>query len=413
MNEPRRVLVVSNLYPPHHIGGFELGCRDVVRGLNKLGWQTHVLTSDWRRPDPAGPEEESVDRALAWMRAHPFEMPLRRLYDLVRRDLGVLRNAMRVVRPDHVLVFNTTGLQKCILAELAGESVPVTLMVSDHGLIPEFRKDQWFAYWASHPRNRFKRVVKGILGALAESAGMHPVAPASMVRNALFTSAFLEREYRREGLATERSAVLHWGVDPDVILQRRPDRPFSGRFVFAGQMRHDKGPQTVLAAAAELVRRGVRGFTVDLFGGTPDAAFVDMLDRHVKEGGLEGLVRLRGELAREALAATYSEYDVMIFPSVWEEPFSIALLEGMAAGLAIISTDTGGTPEVLADGTNARIFPPENPGMLADLMAEMLGDPGQVQRLGEAARRTIRERFTLDNMICRLSEVVVASEGRK
>jgi glycosyltransferase involved in cell wall biosynthesis len=309
-------------------------------------------------------------------------------------------------------VFNTTGLQKCILAELAEYGVPVTVMVSDHGLLPDIRKDQWFAYWASHPRNRFKRAVKGILRALTAIAGMHPVAPANMVRNALFTSAFLEREHRREGLATERSAVLHWGVDPDVILPRPPDRPFFGRFVFAGQMRHDKGPQTVLAAAAELVRRGVHGFTVDLFGGTPDAAFVGMLDRHVKEGGLEGIVRLRGELSRETLTATYSEYDVMIFPSIWQEPFSIALIEGMAAGLAIISTDTGGTPEVLADGINARIFSPGNQGMLADLMAEMLGDPGQVQWLGEAARRTIRERFTLDNMIRRLSEVVVASEGR-
>jgi glycogen(starch) synthase len=404
MTERRRILILSNLYPPHHIGGFELGCRDVVCGLNKLGCETHVLTSDRRRTDPTGFEDESIERALAWMWKYPEEMPIRRLYRLVRRDLGVLRNAIREFRPDRVLVFNTTGIQKCLLAELAAHPIPVTTFISDHDLLPGLRKDQWFAYWASQPRNRLKRLGKRFLRSVASIAGMQPGVTANMFQNVLFTSAFLERQHRREAFAPRRSAVLHWGVNPSAIPPRPFDRPFSGRFLFAGHMRHDKGPQTVIAAAAELVRRDVRGFTVDLFGGTLDPAYVDMLHRKVKEGELAGIIRLRGELSREALAVAYAEYDVMIFPSIWDEPFSIALLEGMAGGLAILSTDTGGTPEILVDGSNARIFARGNPSGLADLMDEMLRDPGQVQRLGERARQTVLGRFTLDHMLHDLSE---------
>ena len=42
-----RILIVSNLYPPHHIGGYELGCRDVVEGLKARGHEVKVLTSTY------------------------------------------------------------------------------------------------------------------------------------------------------------------------------------------------------------------------------------------------------------------------------------------------------------------------------------------------------------------------------
>ena len=42
-----RILVVSNLYPPHIIGGYELGCRDIVEALKRRGHELLVLTSDY------------------------------------------------------------------------------------------------------------------------------------------------------------------------------------------------------------------------------------------------------------------------------------------------------------------------------------------------------------------------------
>ena len=58
-----RILVVSNLYPPHHIGGYELCCKEAVDGLRKRGHEVWVLTSDYgvRAPE----KERDIYRALA------------------------------------------------------------------------------------------------------------------------------------------------------------------------------------------------------------------------------------------------------------------------------------------------------------------------------------------------------------
>ncbi|MEI7809607.1 MAG: glycosyltransferase, partial [Verrucomicrobiota bacterium] len=59
-----KILVVSAYYPPHHIGGYELGCRDVVNQLRKRGHQVRVLTSDFQTANNSQPEEPEVIREL-------------------------------------------------------------------------------------------------------------------------------------------------------------------------------------------------------------------------------------------------------------------------------------------------------------------------------------------------------------
>ena len=61
----------------------------------------------------------------------------------------------------------------------------------------------------------------------------------------------------------------------------------------------------------------------------------------------------------------YADHDVFVFPSIWEEPFSIGLLEAMACGQAVVGTTTGGSAEILVDGVNSLVFPPGDPRRLA------------------------------------------------
>ena len=57
-----KILVVSNFYPPHHIGGYELGCRDVVEKLRARGHTLRVLTSSFRHRDIKDPPGETERR---------------------------------------------------------------------------------------------------------------------------------------------------------------------------------------------------------------------------------------------------------------------------------------------------------------------------------------------------------------
>ena len=79
---PVRVLVVSNMYPPHHLGGYELSCRDTVERFRGRGHDVAVLTSTMRRPEVVDPPDERDtgirrDLLLYWQDHELLQPPLR------------------------------------------------------------------------------------------------------------------------------------------------------------------------------------------------------------------------------------------------------------------------------------------------------------------------------------------------
>ena len=78
-----KILVITNLYPPHEIGGYELRCRDVCDRLKASGHEIHILTSDHRVPGRREIPEPHVSRKLRinGMYGNPW-LPIRRLYAL-------------------------------------------------------------------------------------------------------------------------------------------------------------------------------------------------------------------------------------------------------------------------------------------------------------------------------------------
>jgi len=114
-------------------------------------------------------------------------------------------------------------------------------------------------------------------------------------------------------------------------------------------------------------------------------------------------VTFTGQLARQQAMTMTREHSIFVFPVLWDEPFSIALLEAMAAGMAVVATATGGSPEVLVHGENALVIPPNDPRALANAVQTLLTDPVLYQRLRVGAWTTAR-RFTFDQSVARIEQ---------
>lgn len=132
--------------------------------------------------------------------------------------------------------------------------------------------------------------------------------------------------------------------------------------------------------------------------------------RLAAELGLAGRVHFLGQ--RDDVPDLLSALDLFVLPS-HSEGVSLALLEAMAAGLPVIATAVGGLPEVVTDGDNGLLVPPEDPEALATALERLLEDPALAQRLGANARRHVEENFSLERLGREINEIYTELIKRK
>jgi glycosyltransferase involved in cell wall biosynthesis len=150
---------------------------------------------------------------------------------------------------------------------------------------------------------------------------------------------------------------------------------------------------------AKLVNeRGRQQLTLTLVGsGHPDyEAFLrDLVERE----RLQDFVIFHKPVSKDEMPAILQRFDVLIFPSIYEEPLARMTQEAMASGLVVVGTTTGGTQEILKEGETGLTFAPEDAGALADQITRLTIDPELCCRLAQAGRQSVLENFTLDKMV--------------
>jgi glycogen(starch) synthase len=409
---PLNVLVLTNLYPPYVIGGYEIGCFDLVQELRARGHLVRVVTSDYgTRAGTA--EAEGVHRALTFTR--PDHSPRAR-WNLAsrRREVRVLAHLMKGLKPELVCIFNTWALERSLLVHLQRSPVPVVFAISDYSL-QGLGKDPWMALWNRRASTPLRRAAKLVAGVAVTSFGI-PL-PASGERlpvdRAFFTSRALQLSYEQAGYRPADARVIHWGLPLSVFPPGGERTGPPRRLLFVGQLRHDKGPHVAIEAMAELVRRGHRDVTLAIVGGSQDARYVEGLKADVIRQGLAECVSFAGPVGRDRMPAVYARADILMFPSLWPEPFAITLLEAMGSGLAVVGTGTGGSAELLEHGVNSLVVKAGDSLELADGVERLLKDTPLFDRLRQAGQRLTRERYSMASMAVAVEAMLEAAVGNR
>jgi len=90
--------------------------------------------------------------------------------------------------------------------------------------------------------------------------------------------------------------------------------------------------------------------------------------------------------------------DIFVQPSL-SEAFSQVIMEAMGVGLPVVATNVGGAGEIIESGVNGVLIEPNDVSAIADEVIRLSGDPELRQRLGRAARKTVTENFTAEQMV--------------
>ncbi len=163
---------------------------------------------------------------------------------------------------------------------------------------------------------------------------------------------------------------------------RRPARDHDGplRVLAVGRLHWKKAHDTALRAVAELARRGV-DVELRIVGDGPERAHLTFL---VDQLDLADRVTLLGTRTSAEVREELDATDVLLLPSL-SEGISNAVLEAMAAGRPVLTTDCGGMREVVDDGVDGLVVPIADVDAVADALERLAADPDLRTRLGAAA----------------------------
>jgi glycosyltransferase involved in cell wall biosynthesis len=202
---------------------------------------------------------------------------------------------------------------------------------------------------------------------------------------------------RKAGVPNERLRVIHNAIDPERFvdpderyrtkLERFFRTPRSHIIATAGRLSPEKGFDVFLNAAARVLETQPDvGFVIFGHGGLKQ-----LLQQQIAMLGVGNSVVLAG--FRNDLDRFIPQLDLFVLPS-HTEGLPNVVLEACAAGVPVVATEVGGTPEVIEDGVSGFLVPPGDADTLANRILEALESEERMREIGFNGRQRVLEEFT-------------------
>lgn len=219
-------------------------------------------------------------------------------------------------------------------------------------------------------------------------------------------SSFIRTVLADDGISPKRLDVVYEGVDlvnldtaPRVNLHETFSLPEGAPIVGnVGALDPDKG-QRYLIKAAQLVIRKIPNAQFLIVG---QGVLEETLRRQIKNLNLETQVLLTG--FRSDVLSLQKGFNVFVMSSL-SEGLGTSVIDAMACGRPVVSTNVGGLPELVDPGKTGQLVSPHDPRSLAEAILSILQDKTLQVRYGHAASRRARQLFSADRMIDETVEV--------
>jgi glycogen(starch) synthase len=381
MTLPLRILVITNLYPPQVLGGYERSIADFARLLQHCGHTVLVLTSDTPQfsashtslyPDPP------VERCLLLMGewsdqgAHLFDQ--QRVADVMQTNQAILKHHLDQFQPDVCLAGNLRFVQL--------EAEGMALLLSHQVPVAHY-----------------------LMNAQADYAPQH--TPRSPLYRLITCSDWVTASLQTLGYPAATAQTIYPGADVDAFYQAELPPRDRLRIAYASLVTQYKGADVLVEALSLLQAAGIE-FTATIAGGTFQPEFVEALKQFVESEGLQESVHFPGALSRQELIQLYKTHNVLVFPSRFDEPFGISQVEAMAAGLTLVTSGTGGAREIIADpGNDGLIFESENPFDLADSLSSLPIDLARWETISRNGQQRAISEFSQTKAVATLEATLL------
>lgn len=420
-----KILVLTNYYPPHHIGGYGMLCMEVVNGLRERGHDVTVLSG--KHGVAADTVEGHVHRRLTLESdLYYYQMRSAWRYPFVKeQNFAILREFVATRQPDLIFIWGMWALTK-ELAQLAEQLLSGRVayyLANPWPIDPNLHQSFWDAPATTPLRQLAKQTVRLPMRFWLRAEWQK--TPLQF-QHALCCSIALRDQLLDADTPLQQAPVIYEGIDLAPYVAQTPFQAWAVnsngygnghlqtngngahatlagnqptyRLLFVGTLAEHKGVHTTIEALAALRPEERVSFHLTILGsGHPH--YEERLHNLVKTHGLEAWVTFHKPIPRSELPAFLGQYQVLLLPSIWEEPLARIMQEGLAAGMVVIGAATGGTKEIIVHGENGLLFPAANAAALADCLRLLVADPAQALQIAATGRQTAIEKFAITRMV--------------
>ncbi|NLG79200.1 MAG: glycosyltransferase family 4 protein [Firmicutes bacterium] len=373
-----RVLMLSWEYPPRIVGGIARHVEDLSKALVRQGVHVDLVTCA-----ADGTEEVEDDSGVRVFRV-PFGSPSPPDFVtwVMQMNLNLLERAIPRAAEGADLV-HAHDWVVAYAAKTLKHAFRIPLVATIHAT--EYGRN-----WGLH--NDLQRYISSVEWWLGFEAWR----------------VICCSEYMRGELSwvfqfpADKVHVIPNGVDPRrfavpegedlAAFRSRWAAPDEKMIFFIGRLVHEKGVHVLIEAFAKVLAYYDKAKLVIAGKGPADSYL-----RHLAQSlGIYQRIYFAGFVDDATRNRLYKCADVAVVPSLYE-PFGITALEGMACGVPVVVSDTGGLGEVVRHGITGMKAWVSNPGSLADNILTLLGDDNRLcERIRAAAHREVQERFNWD-----------------
>ena len=381
-----RVLFVSNLFPPAFLGGYELECAQVAEHLHALGHEVAVISTQ----DPNNQSSSypfSVYRTMKLIK--DFTIPIHRTERINRwktsnYNYNMTQKAIEDFSPDCVFLWSMLriGVGPAFAAQDAG--IPIAWRFGDENI----------AGFRSTPKG------KTPISFLKHLIDEH-ILKRSTISGLNFThtsciSQLTKKRLIESGIPIQKAEIHYKGIPIELFPMKKNPGKLSQplKILHVGQL-HDYKGVFVLQKAIDLLALSI---PVELtYIGSGPKEIEERLHHFANKS--QAKVTFKGKLPYESLGAEYRQYDIFIFPSLWEEPQGTSYLEAMASGVPVISTSNGGQKEILENGKTALFYDKDNPKALLQQVEKVTHNNTLRQELVSNARALVEQNYSLNTYV--------------
>ncbi|PJE24078.1 MAG: glycogen synthase [Mycobacterium sp.] len=394
-----KILMISWEYPPVVIGGLGRHVHHLSTALAEAGHEVVVLS---RRPtgtDPSThPTSDEVHDCVRVIAAaqdpHEFTFgtdmmawTLAMGHAMIRAGLSIT-GGRRPWRPDVVHAHDWLVAHPALaLAEFYDVPIVSTIHATEAG-----RHSGWVS-------GAISRQVHAVESWLVRESDSLITCSASMREE--ITELF--------GPGLSETTVIRNGIDAArwPFADRRP-RTGPAELLYVGRLEYEKGVHDAIAALPR-IRRAHPGTTLTVAG---DGTQQDWLVEQARKHKVRKATRFVGHLHHDELLAALHRADAAVLPSHYE-PFGLAALEAAAAGIPLVTSNTGGLGEAVINGVTGMSFAPRDVAGLAAAANSALADPAAAQRRARAARERLTSDFDWQTVANETAQVYLAAKRRE